>query len=125
VFRSVIDLQVAINRFVAETNLKSQTLRLDRRPKTRARRCQTGEANVRVSPLGWLKPVRGHHRRQQGRLTGCLKPSVITFGSEPVTRSRDGIKRSLGMSVKFQKSGVSACHTVNESASGLGNFCFS
>ena len=51
VFRSVIDLQVAINRFVAETNAQSQTLRLDRRPKTRARRCQTGEANVRVSPL--------------------------------------------------------------------------
>jgi hypothetical protein len=25
---------------------------MDRRPKTRARRCQTGEANVRVSPLG-------------------------------------------------------------------------
>ena len=30
---------------------QSQTLRLDRRPKTRARRRQTGEANVRVSPL--------------------------------------------------------------------------
>jgi hypothetical protein len=54
VFRSVIDLQVAINRFVAETNL-NQTLRLDRRPKTRARRCQTGEANVRVSPLEVLQ----------------------------------------------------------------------
>src|SRR5690242_7010881 len=50
VFRSVIDLQVAINRFVAETDLNPKPLRLDRRPKTRARRCQTGEANVRVSP---------------------------------------------------------------------------
>src|SRR5258707_7789152 len=30
---------------------RSQTLRLDRRPKARPRRCQTREANVRVTPL--------------------------------------------------------------------------
>ena len=52
VFRSVVDLQAAINRFVEETNCRSQTLRLDRRPKPRPRRCQTREASVRVDPLG-------------------------------------------------------------------------
>ena len=31
---------------------RSQTLRMDRRPKTGPRRCQTWEANVRVGPLG-------------------------------------------------------------------------
>ena len=46
----VIDLQVAINRFVAETNLNPKPFVWDRRPETRDRRCQTGEANVRVSP---------------------------------------------------------------------------
>ena len=34
VFRSVVDLQAAINRFVAETNADPKALRLDRRSRT-------------------------------------------------------------------------------------------
>jgi len=50
VFRSLPDLQAAINRFVAETN-KNPKSRLDRRPRQGSRRCQTREASVRVDPL--------------------------------------------------------------------------
>lgn len=52
VFRSVVDLQVAINRFVAETNADPKPFAWTRRPKACPRRCQTREANVRVTPLG-------------------------------------------------------------------------
>ena len=50
VFRSVIDPQVAINRFVAETT-SIPNPSSGPPTKTRDRRCQTGEANVKVSPL--------------------------------------------------------------------------
>src|SRR6476620_22123 len=46
---------------------------------------------------------RGHRRRQQLHLTGCLKPSVITLGSEPGTRARDGIKWCLGNVCKISE----------------------
>ena len=51
VFRSVVDLQARHQPLRRRDKRRSQTLRLDRRPKTRPRRCQTREANVRVDPL--------------------------------------------------------------------------
>src|SRR5262245_22517886 len=54
--------QVAMNRFVAETN----TVRLDRRSAPRPRCCQTWEANVRVNPLALeVLAGDGHFWRQQ------------------------------------------------------------
>ena len=53
VFRSLVDLQVAINRFLAETN--STPKPLDRRLKTRAGRCQAREGSVRVNPIAKQK----------------------------------------------------------------------
>ena len=55
VFRSHVDPQVAINRFLAETNSTPKALRLDRRSKTRAGRCQAREGSVRVNPLAKQK----------------------------------------------------------------------
>ena len=54
--RLPIALQVAINRFVAETNADPN--RLDPRSKARRRRCQTREASVRVNPLAGLKTAK-------------------------------------------------------------------
>jgi len=54
VFRSVSDLQAAVNRFLEETNSDPKTLRLDCRPRPRPRRCQTRERKVRVDPLACL-----------------------------------------------------------------------
>ena len=51
VFRSVVDLQVAINRFVAETNADPKPFVWTADPKARPRRCQTREASVKVNPL--------------------------------------------------------------------------
>ena len=51
VFRSVVDLQAAINRFVAGNQCRPKTLHLDRRPQPRPRRCQARETSVRVDPL--------------------------------------------------------------------------
>ena len=50
--RSVVDLQAAINRYIAEHNADTQALRLDRRSKSNPRRRQTREGKVRVDPLG-------------------------------------------------------------------------
>ena len=55
VFRSVADLQAAINRFVTENKLRSQTLRLDRQSQTHPRRCQTREGNVKVNPPAMIQ----------------------------------------------------------------------
>jgi hypothetical protein len=55
VFRSVVDLQAAINPFLAETNSTPKPLRLDRRSKTCAGRCQAREGSVRVNPLAKQK----------------------------------------------------------------------
>jgi hypothetical protein len=41
VFRFVVDLQAAINRFLAETNARTEALHMDRRPDKNHRRRQT------------------------------------------------------------------------------------
>ncbi len=51
VFRSVADLEDAINRFVAETNADPKPFVWTARP-NRIRRCQKREGKVRVDPLG-------------------------------------------------------------------------
>ena len=51
VFRSVADLQAAIKPVRRRNQLRSQTLRLDRRRQTPPRCCQTRERKVRVDPL--------------------------------------------------------------------------
>ena len=51
VFRSVVDLQAAINRFLDETQHRAQALRLDRRSRQNHRRRQTRAPNVRFDPL--------------------------------------------------------------------------
>jgi hypothetical protein len=51
VFRFVAELQVAIDRFITETNADPKPLRVDRTSKPHPRRCQTWEANARVTPL--------------------------------------------------------------------------
>ena len=53
VFRSVVDLQAAINRFVSETT-RPQALRLARRPRPNHRRCPTRASSVGFDPLGSL-----------------------------------------------------------------------
>ena len=63
VFQSVVDLQLAINRFVAETNADPKPFVLDRRPQTRPRRRQTWEASGGVNPLAhpvsvWVAALR-------------------------------------------------------------------
>jgi hypothetical protein len=59
VFRSVVDLQVAINRFVADTNADPKPCVWTADPKrvlaAVKRGKQTREANVRVSPLAALR----------------------------------------------------------------------
>jgi transposase len=52
VLRSVVDLQAAINRFLAETNQMPKPFVLDRRPGQNHRRCQTRARSVRFNPLG-------------------------------------------------------------------------
>ena len=49
-FRSVAELEIAIERFISD-QCRAQTLRLDHTPKPHPRRCQTWETSVRVSPL--------------------------------------------------------------------------
>ena len=56
VFRSVIDLQVAINRFVAETNLNPKPFVWTADPNA-CSPLSKGEANVKMSPLESLLPV--------------------------------------------------------------------
>ena len=51
VFRSLVDLQAAINRFLAEHNAATEALRLDRRPRPHHRRRQTRAPSVRFHPL--------------------------------------------------------------------------
>ena len=51
VFRSIVDLQAAINRFVAETQRRTQALHLDRRSRQNHRRRQTRAPSVRFDPL--------------------------------------------------------------------------
>src|SRR5213083_779171 len=70
VFRSVVDLQLAINRFVADTNADPKPFVWTADPKACARRCQTREANVRVSPL--VSRFRSSHH--------CAAPSCANFG---------------------------------------------
>ena len=57
VFRSVIDLQVAINRFVAETNLNPKPFVWTADPKRVIAAVETGEANTKVSPLKERMPL--------------------------------------------------------------------
>ena len=52
VFRSVVDLQAAINRYLAEAQPRPQALRLDRRSRQDHRRRQPRAPSVRVDPLG-------------------------------------------------------------------------
>ena len=51
VFRSIVDLQVAINRFLDETNDNPKALHLDRRSRQNHRRRQTRASSVRFDPL--------------------------------------------------------------------------
>ena len=51
VFRSVADLQAAINRFLEEHNQQSQALHLDRRSRQNHRRRQARAPSVRFDPL--------------------------------------------------------------------------
>ena len=51
VFRSIVDLQAAINRFLAEANDEPKALRLDRRSRQNHRRRQTRAPSVRFDPL--------------------------------------------------------------------------
>ena len=48
VFRSVVDLQAAINRFLAETNAEPKPLHMDRRPRQNHRRRQTRAPSVQI-----------------------------------------------------------------------------
>ena len=50
VFRSVTDLQAAINRFLEEHNQQSKPLHLDRRSRQNHRRCQARASSVRFDP---------------------------------------------------------------------------
>ncbi len=52
VFRSVADLQAAINRFLEEHNQQSQALHLDRRSRQNHRRRQARAPSVKFDPLG-------------------------------------------------------------------------
>ncbi len=52
VFRSVVDLQAAINRFVEETNADPKPFVWTADPRPRPRRRQAREASVKVDPLG-------------------------------------------------------------------------
>ena len=51
VFRSIVDLQVAINRFLDETQRQPKALHLDRRSRQNHRRRQTRASSVRFDPL--------------------------------------------------------------------------
>jgi transposase len=51
VFRSVVGLQAAINRFLEHHNQQSPTLHLDRRPRQNHRRGQARAPSVRFHPL--------------------------------------------------------------------------
>ena len=59
VFRWVVDLQAAIDRFVAGTNHDPQAVHMDRRPRPNHRLCQTRAPNVRFDPLA----IVWRHRR--------------------------------------------------------------
>ena len=50
-FRSLVDLQAAINRFVAEHEREPEALHMDRRPRQDHRRRQTRAPSVRFDPL--------------------------------------------------------------------------
>ena len=51
VFRSIVELQAAIKRFLAETNAQSTSLPLDQVPQQNHRRRQTRAPSVRFYPL--------------------------------------------------------------------------
>ena len=55
VFRSVIDLQVAINRFVAETNLNPKPFVWTADPKRVLAAVKRGKQTLEVSPLAWWR----------------------------------------------------------------------
>ena len=55
VFHSLVDLQAAINRFLAENNSASKALHLDRRPGPNHRRRQTWAPSVKFHPLVLLR----------------------------------------------------------------------
>ena len=90
VFRSVVDLQAAINRFVEETNARPQTLRLDRRPNrvladprmpfrvhdpSRSRPCALMPVAFRLYRLAW-------------HLSACASRSQYFSAAEPGGRRR-------------------------------------
>ena len=63
VFKGIVDLQAAINRYLAETNRKPQALHLDRRSRRHHRKGAARETGVRVDPLAsirrrWRRSVR-------------------------------------------------------------------
>jgi hypothetical protein len=51
VFKGVVNLQAAINRFVVDHNQQSKTLRLDRRSQQNHRRCRARAPGAKVNPL--------------------------------------------------------------------------
>ena len=51
VFKGIVDLQAAINRYLAETNRKPKALHLDRRSRRHHRKGPARETGVRVDPL--------------------------------------------------------------------------
>jgi hypothetical protein len=54
VFRSLVDLQAAINRYLGEHNRKTQTLCLDRRSRPHHPKGQSWASSIGVRPLGVL-----------------------------------------------------------------------
>src|SRR5262252_10874271 len=69
--------------------LTSQTLHVDRRSQTRARRCQTREASVRVSPL--VRPCSS----SSPPLSLASRPRTRVFHLEPVGRAAGAVGRIL------------------------------
>src|SRR5271169_2873400 len=69
VFRSVADLQAAINRFLRRPQRPVETLPVGRRPRRNHRRRQRRASSARFDPLGWqrLGCLRRRHHRTSRR----------------------------------------------------------
>ena len=100
VFQSVVDLQLAINRFVAETNADPKPFVWTADPQKRPRRRQAWEASVGVNPLA--PAAAQSSRRSFYDAQGGFAGQETTRGSS--TSYSDGQGRFSGSSIRHGNS---------------------
>ena len=109
VFRSVADLQAAINRFLEDHNQQSQTLHLDRRSRQNHRRRQARAPSARFDPLSCSPFQVAGTRMLCSRASGSEWPRLSRAGGTIIKTTVDhALMRGLDTAGPVMRRGASS-----------------